>query len=195
MKELNEIQALIKAPKNEKNQSVGFMYRSAERILAIVRPLYIERGCTLTLTDEIVPANGVVFVKSVATLTNSAGEQESTSAFAQQGSLHKGIDWPQLTGAASSYARKYALCGLFAIDDSSNDPDTEKNTKARIKAQEEEEAEKNQQAANLEDAKMEALRCRTRDELMAVWNKYQTLQADASFCYVMTQQKQALGIK
>lgn len=193
MKELKEIQEALKAPKNETNDIVGFKYRTAERILALVRPLYTSRGCTLTLSDEIVPVNnGAVYVRATVTLKNEKGESESASAYAQQGTLHNGIDYPQLTGAASSYARKYALCGLFAIDDSSNDPDTAKNTKARMDAQQ---AEAQELANDLNNAQMEALKTKTRDELMAVWNKYTNLQKDPTFNAIMTQQKQALGLK
>lgn len=187
MKELVEIQKAIKVPKSEKNEIVGFQYRTAERILSIVRPLYIERGCTLTLSDTIEPMpNGAVYIKATVTLTNGAGESVSTTAYAQQGTLHKGIDYPQLTGAASSYARKYALCGLFAIDDSRNDPDTNQATRAR------EEAKAAEYKERIETAKAEALRCLTTNDLLVVWNKYPDLQNDQAFSAVCTQQKQAI---
>lgn len=195
MKELQEIQEAIKVPKSQKNEVVGFMYRTAERILSLVRPLCAARGCSITLSDDIQPLpNGTVYIRATVTLTNSQGESVSTTAFAQQGTLHKGIDYPQLTGAASSYARKYALCGLFAIDDSSNDPDTEKNTQARMEAQQAEAKEMADNAAKLNTAKAEAVQSRNRDELMAVWGKYPELQHEQSFLGIMNQQKKTLGL-
>ena len=127
MKELQTIQVKLKAPKNNKNQFGGFNYRKASDILESVKDLLKECKCSLTLTDSIELVGSRYFLKAIATLMNESGEVASATAIAELDS-HKGMSAEQATGAASSYARKYALCGLLAIDDSSVDPDTLKPT-------------------------------------------------------------------
>ena len=117
MQELQKIQAALKAPKGQYNSFGKYAYRSCEDILEAVKPLLAANGCTLTITDEIVAVNEYIFVKATATLKNSSGETEATSAFARHAIDKKGMDDSQVTGSASSYARKYALNGLFCIDD------------------------------------------------------------------------------
>lgn len=124
MKELNTIQVKLKAPKDKKNTFGGYSYRSCEGILEAVKPLLKETSCTLTLKDEIVEVGGRIYVKATATITNDIGESVETVAFAREEENKKGMDASQLTGATSSYARKYALNGLFAIDDN-KDADTD----------------------------------------------------------------------
>jgi len=121
MKELIMIQSGLKAPKSQRNEFGKYNYRSAEDILESVKPLLLEQSCTLTITDEIIEVGGRVYVRATATL---AGEKESvqTTAFAREEETKKGMDAAQITGSASSYARKYALNGLFCIDDT-KDPD------------------------------------------------------------------------
>lgn len=123
MKELQTIQIKLKAPKNNKNQFGGFNYRKASDILESVKDLLKDCKCSITLTDSIELVGSRYFLKAIATLTNESGEVASATAFAELDG-HKGMSAEQATGAASSYARKYALCGLLAIDDSSVDPDT-----------------------------------------------------------------------
>ena len=118
MKTLAEIQQALKAPKEQKNEFGGYTYRSAEQILAEVKPLLGEHA--LILEDEIVEVGGRVYVKATATLQ---GLDAKATAYAREPQSRKGMDESQITGAASSYARKYALSGLFAIDDSRDDPD------------------------------------------------------------------------
>lgn len=126
MKELNIIQTRLNAPKNQRNSFGKYNYRSAEDILQAVKPLLKETGCTLTLDDDIVAVGDRIYVKATATLTNPDDHVERTTAFAREPLSKKGSDESQITGAASSYARKYALNGLFAIDDN-KDPDTDEN--------------------------------------------------------------------
>lgn len=124
---LQEIQAALKAPKNQYNKFGGYKYRSCEDILEAVKPLLTQKGCALTLTDEVLPVGGRVYVKATATLKTPEGDV-SVCAYAREAEERKGMDPAQVTGAASSYARKYALNGLFAIDDAdSKDPDTQDN--------------------------------------------------------------------
>ena len=129
MEKLANIQKKLNAPKNQRNNFGGYNYRSAEDILEAVKPLL--DGAILTLQDDIVMIGDRYYVKATATFTD--GEfVKTTTAFAREPESKKGMDESQITGTASSYARKYALNGLFCIDDN-KDPDTDeyhKQTKA-----------------------------------------------------------------
>lgn len=127
MKELIMIQQGLKAPKNQYNTFGNYKYRSCEDILEAVKPLLMEQACVLLLSDEIVAIDGRHYVKATATIINSEGQSHSTSAYAREPEDKKGMDASQITGTASSYARKYALNGLFCIDDT-KDADTMDNT-------------------------------------------------------------------
>ena len=139
MKELIQIQNTLNAPKNLYNSYGGFKYRNAESILAAVKPLLNAAGCLLLLTDEIVDVGGRVYVKATATFTAPGGAHVSVEAFAREPDNKKGMDASQITGTASSYARKYALNGLFPIDDV-KDPDTDEYRKEADARSEETEA-------------------------------------------------------
>lgn len=128
MEELIEIQNKLKAPKNLYNKYGGFYYRNAESILTAVKPLLEETGCLLVLTDDLVEVGGRVYVKATATFTAPDGKSVFVEAFAREPDTKKGMDEGQVTGASSSYARKYALNGLFLIDDV-KDPDTDEYRK------------------------------------------------------------------
>ena len=128
MKELQEIQRRLQAPKNQRNNFGGYNYRSCEDILEAVKPLLAELHCTLTLTDDIVSIGDRIYVKATAQLRSDTGSSCATTAFAREEETKKGMDAAQITGSASSYARKYALNGLFCIDDN-KDPDTAKPRK------------------------------------------------------------------
>ena len=117
MKELSQIQAKLNAPKSQYNSFGKYSYRNAEDILAAVKPFEEELNVDLTLSDDIVVVGDRIYVKATATLTNDKGEMRQTTAFAREPQTKKGMDDSQVTGASSSYARKYALNGLFAIDD------------------------------------------------------------------------------
>jgi hypothetical protein len=115
-KTLADIQALVKAPKGQFNKFGNYKYRKAEDILEAVKPIINPLGYWLTLTDSIIEVGGRIYVEAVATLTNGE-EVYQTRAFAREEESKKGMDASQVTGASSSYARKYALNGLFSIDD------------------------------------------------------------------------------
>ena len=110
------IQSELKAPKGQTNKFGGYSYRSAEDILEAVKPLLNKYKCDLTLSDDIVAVGGRVYVKATAMLCDTDVIAE-VSAFAREAETKKGMDDAQITGSASSYARKYALNGLFCIDD------------------------------------------------------------------------------
>ena len=115
--QLAYIQAHLNAPKSQKNTFGNYNYRSAEDILEALKPHLKETNTNLTICDDIIFIEGRFYVKATATLRNPKGEEVSASAFAREEESKKGYDSAQLTGATSSYARKYSLNGLFAIDD------------------------------------------------------------------------------
>ena len=115
---LQGIQSSLKAPKGQTNKFGGYTYRSAEDILTAVKPLLAEYACTLVISDDIVGVEGRVYVKATAVLAESESDYSiQVQGFAREAESRKGMDDSQITGSASSYARKYALNGLFAIDD------------------------------------------------------------------------------
>lgn len=116
MEELISIQSELNAPKSRKNSFGNYNYRSCEDILEAVKPLLKKHECFLTLSDSIEAVGNRVYVKATATLTKGT-TSITVTAFAREEETKKGMDSSQITGAASSYARKYALNGLFAIDD------------------------------------------------------------------------------
>lgn len=120
---LAAIQAALKAPKSQFNSFGGYHYRNAEDILEAVKPLLAQQGCVLTCTDELVLIGERYYVKATATICNKEGQIVQTCAYAREEESKKGMDGSQVTGASSSYARKYALNGLFCIDDT-KDSDT-----------------------------------------------------------------------
>ena len=126
MKELIAIQAELKAPKGQRNNFGNYNYRSCEDILEAVKPLCHKNNCFLTLSDAIVMLGDRFYIKATAKITNSEGVEVLTTAFAREAETKKGMDCSQITGSASSYARKYALNGLFDIDDT-KDADTMDN--------------------------------------------------------------------
>lgn len=126
MSALTEIQKKLKAPKSNYNSFGKYNYRSCEDILEAVKPLLGDN--TLTLSDEVVQIGDRIYVKATAVFRDGATETR-VSAFAREAESKKGMDESQVTGTASSYARKYALNGLFLIDDT-KDADTDEYVKA-----------------------------------------------------------------
>lgn len=124
MNELISIQQKLKAPKGQYNSFGKYKYRSCEDILEAVKPLVALFGCTLTISDDLVYLGNRYYIKATATITNAEGKTETVTAFAREPEEKKGMDGSQITGTASSYARKYALNGLFLIDDT-KDADTD----------------------------------------------------------------------
>jgi len=128
-KKLQQIQCELVAPKNLFNKFAGYYYRSAENILEALKPHLEKHTATLTINDEIIEVGGRVYVKATVSFM-ADGEVVSTSAFAREPESKKGSDESQITGAASSYARKYALNGLFCIDDTKDADATNDHGKA-----------------------------------------------------------------
>jgi len=120
MTNLQTIQQELKAPKSLRNDFGKYNYRSAESILEAIKPML--KNCTLTLTDEMVLVGDRIYVKAMA-IFKEGEDVTVTTAFAREPESKKGMDLSQITGAASSYSRKYALNGMFLIDDN-KDADT-----------------------------------------------------------------------
>jgi len=122
---LATIQKELKAPKGQFNSFGKYAYRSCEDILTALKKLLEKTETVLILNDEVVNIGNRFYVKAIATLSN--GEETITStAFAREEEIKKGMDGSQITGASSSYARKYALNGLFGIDDNKDSDKTNK---------------------------------------------------------------------
>ena len=133
-KKLIEVQSKLKAPKNQYNSFGKYSYRNCEDILEALKPILKEVGATIIISDEVVSVNERYYVKAtVKFIDTETGEVVEASANAREEDGKKGMDSSQLTGSTSSYARKYALNGLFAIDDTkdsdfTNTHDKEKKT-------------------------------------------------------------------
>lgn len=158
-KKLMNIQSELKAPKGQYNSFGKYKYRSCEDILEAVKPVLAKHGCTLTISDSIMLIGDRFYVKATATLSDTDSDKSiSVSAYARESQDKKGMDSSQVTGATSSYARKYALNGLFCIDDT-KDADTDEHRqqqeKGGRKAEQKQQAPKQQKPAAL-----------TKDELM-----------------------------
>ena len=126
---LMKIQVEMKAPKNLKNSYGNYNYRNAEGILEALKPYEKKYKVTTTISDEVVEVSSRVYVKAIATIRDIESDEEySVVAFAREAETKKGMDDAQVTGATSSYARKYALNGLFLLDDS-KDPDSDEYQK------------------------------------------------------------------
>lgn len=122
---LMAVQAELKAPKGQHNSFGKYDYRSAEDIIEAVKPLLKENGLFLNMSDEVVLVGDRYYIKATVKVVDVVtGESVQTSALAREAAQKKGMDESQVTGTASSYARKYALNGLFAIDDN-RDADTD----------------------------------------------------------------------
>ena len=127
---LSNIQATLNAPKNQRNNFGKYNYRSCEDILQALKPHLLENNVFVTVTDDIVAANDRTFVKAVASISDGVASIQTT-AFAELELSKKGMDASQLTGATSSYARKYALNGLFCIDDNKDADSTNNHGKGK----------------------------------------------------------------
>lgn len=123
---LRFVQIELNAPKGQRNTFGNYDYRSAEDILESVKPLLAENNLTLIVRDSIVMVGDRYYVQATASVYDESGEGLSATAYAREAEDKKGMDSAQVTGATSSYARKYALNGLFAIDDA-KDADTDEH--------------------------------------------------------------------
>lgn len=181
------IQTELNAPKNQYNSFGKYKYRSCEDILAAVKPLLEETNCTLTLNDDVIALSDRIYIKATACLTNTEGEQVQTTAFAREATTKTGMDVSQVTGAASSYARKYALNGLFAIDDT-KDADQLNTSMEYTQAHTHEAQVKPPKPIDntklLNAAKSKAAQVKSRAEFQTWWSRYPSLQQNQEFLAV-----------
>ena len=168
MKELLQIQSELKAPKGQFNAYGKYKYRSCEDILEAVKPILKKCNCTLLLSDSLVYIGDRYYIKATATLINAEGKSVSTEAYAREEETKKGMDASQITGASSSYARKYALNGLLCIDDNKDSDTTNTGDNAPAapaKASKEDNAEVDKAIAEINAAK-------SKEELINAIAKY-----------------------
>lgn len=202
MKELIAIQSELKAPKSQFNKFGGYKYRKAEDILEAVKPLLAKQKCTLTITDDVVLIGNRIYVKATATIKNEKGECETTTGWAREEETKKGMDGSQITGASSSYARKYALNGLFAIDDNADSDTTNDGQHQAEQQQANTPTQAAQQTAtpqyhpnDLKEGLAYLSRCVTKDNLIWVVQHYQPLTASPQFMQAVSAKKKELGIQ
>jgi hypothetical protein len=142
LKKLLEIQLILKVPKNQYNDFGKFKYRSCEDILEAAKPILKEKNCVVYFTDSVENIGNRNYVKATAHFVDlETNETLTIPAYAREDETKKGMDGAQITGASSSYARKYALNALFAIDDT-KDPDTNEYKNQQDKENPEEIAKK-----------------------------------------------------
>lgn len=208
MEELIAIQSELKAPKSQFNKFGGYKYRKAEDILEAVKPLLNKQKCTLTITDDIVMVGNRIYVKATATIKNEKGECETTTGWAREEETKKGMDGSQITGASSSYARKYALNGLFAIDDNA-DSDTTNDGQHQEAQQQTQAQHPTAQAAqavqqpatpqyhtnDLNEGLAYLSRCVTKDNLIWVVQTYKPLTVNPQFMQAVSAKKKELGLQ
>lgn len=175
-KKLLLIQKDLKAPKGQYNAFGKYRYRSCEDILESVKPLLIKEGVLLSLSDEIVDVGGRIYVKATASVSHE-GQTISVTAFAREEESKKGMDGSQVTGASSSYARKYALNGLFCIDDTKDSDAT--NT-----------GDPNDEYSI---AVKEISKAQTLQELTDVYNSHANLHSNEEFMKVLRAKKLAIN--
>lgn len=197
MKELIAIQSELKAPKSQFNKFGGYKYRKAEDILEAVKPLLNKQKCTLTITDDIVMVGNRIYVKATATIKNEKGECETTTGWAREEETKKGMDGSQITGASSSYARKYALNGLFAIDDNADTDTTNdgQHQEAQQQTQTQQPASSQYHPSDLNEGLAYLSRCVSKDNLLWVIQHYQPLCSNAQFMQAVSAKKKQLGIQ
>ena len=202
MKELITIQSELKAPKSQFNKFGGYKYRKAEDILEAVKPLLAKQKCTLTITDDVVFIGNRIYVKAPATIKNEKGECETTNGWAREEETKKGMDGSQITGASSSYARKYALNGLFAIDDNADSDTTNDGQHQEAQQQTQTQQPTTQQTASpqyhpndLNEGLGYLSRCVSKDNLLWVIQHYQPLCSNTQFMQAVSAKKKQLSIQ
>lgn len=132
IEKLGYIQQNLNAPKNRHNKFGNYNYRSCEDIMEAVKPLLDKVGCVLTLSDALVQVGDRYYIRATADLQDGKESIENV-AYAREEETKKGLDSSQITGSCSSYARKYALNGLFLIDDVRDSDETNTHGKDGFK--------------------------------------------------------------
>jgi len=174
------IQNKVKAPKGQFNSFGKYNYRSAEDILEAVKQVVNPMGYSITISDTIINVGDRYYIKATATLTNGK-ETYSTDGYAREEESKKGMDGSQVTGASSSYARKYALNGLFALDDTKDSDAT--NTHGK------------EEAKSLQIWKQEIDKCKSLEELNSYYaNSQQLINGNKDIIVLFTTKKLTFNI-
>lgn len=195
MKELITIQSELKAPKSQFNRFGNYKYRKAEDILEAVKPLLKKESCTLIVSDDIVMVGNRIYVKAVATLKNSNGETETSVGWAREEESKKGMDGSQVTGASSSYARKYALNGLFAIDDNQDSDTTNVGSfTSNASTQQVSQTQVSQQTDRLTEALGYIANCKLKDNIVWVMQQYKELLSNPQFMQALSAKRKEIGV-
>jgi len=178
METLIKIQGELKAPKNQFNSFGKYKYRSCEDILEAVKPLCAKHGALLTISDKVTQIGSYAFVEATASFIHGEFSHYVTAS-ARHAETQKGMADSQITGTASSYARKYALNGLFCIDDT-KDADTQKPVV-------------NEPKQTTKDSVSKAVAsCKTIAEITSIWNNNKELQKEQFFIDLLTSRKKVL---
>lgn len=193
---LNLIQTKLEAPKDLYNKFGNYRYRSAESILAATKPFLREMGLTLVTQSKISEHFNRIYVECTVTISDGK-TSESASGMAREEETKKGMDGSQITGAAMSYAKKYALGNLFAIDDTKDADTTEyaqqvqaaqQSTTATVSQAKPKQAPKQvkHQALQVDEERLMLLlqdisHARSRKTLTTIWNENKDLQSNPRF--------------
>jgi hypothetical protein len=168
IEKLVSIQSELKAPKGQTNNFGKYKYRSCEDILEAVKPLLKKEGLFLSITDEIENVGDRYYIKAVAIVTDGV-DRWQTQALAREEETKKGMDASQISGSASSYARKYALNGMFAIDDTKDSDATNDGDIPQMPT------------VNLQTAIYDIGLANSLDGLKTIWAKYPQFQKQQEF--------------
>ena len=171
---LARVQSELNAPKDKKNSFGGYNYRNVENIYEAVKPLLLKEGLVLSITDEVIEISDRIYIKATATVTDGFGSLSATG-FARETGMKKGMDEAQITGSCSSYARKYALGGLFLIDDNKDidslEPEKEKSASTDKKSEKEVETKSSSEAGKPKKSDDELANKATVDKMIAEFEK------------------------
>lgn len=192
MTELINIQSKLKAPKNQYNSFGKYKYRNCEDILEALKPLLEANKCVLLLSDKIVEITGRHYVEATATIINSDGKELKSTAVAREEETKKGMDASQITGSTSSYARKYALNGLFAIDDTKDADILDNSNKENNTKKQEKKSENNEENIDLVIAIQEIKEAKTIPEMIGIWNRWECFHTNKQFSIALSNRKSEL---
>lgn len=187
LRKLIEVQNKLKAPKGQYNSFGKYKYRSCEDILESVKPLLVENGLLLTIRDEVLMVGERYYIKATATITDGTDSIDAV-AFAREEESKKGMDGSQVTGASSSYARKYALNGLFCIDDNKDSDTTNHVEKSAQTA-----AKQAEENPLLDMAISDAKNAPNIKALQDVWVSFQELHTVRAFIDAVNARKKDLS--
>lgn len=189
MEELIKIQSELKAPKNKYNSFGKYSYRSCEDILEAVKPLLKKHNCYMTITDDVFVAGDRFYIRATVSLVNKDGKSVIGVGLAREDKSKAGMSESQITGTASSYARKYALNGLFLIDDTKDADTDEYKVESEAKAKKAKKAAPVAIMCGLQAAIDECNAATSMDGLMSVWNSHADLHKDKDFLLAMSTKK------